>query len=211
MMDKSPAQAFQVSVSPWPIRGSPYRKCGAGGTAVSHASSVLRSTLTSSAPPGTAIANGSTMVKAVSATINAAAAARGRRMRPVSHAKAGQVANTRMAAQSKAEKNGYSTKPQPSAMPPMSMPIKIRSAITVVSSPARVTWAGYGLRMGGRGDKRAAAWVVSARLKTGAAPHGRRRLVVVWPRSAIPAAIAWGETSRRLLQMLTFCQEQENQ
>ncbi len=88
------------------MSGTAYNQCGAGGTLASHASSDSRIALTSSAPCGAARPRGNTTTRATSSTMNRAMVGLGSRKLRSSQTKTGQVAKTRMAAQSRAEKNG---------------------------------------------------------------------------------------------------------
>ena len=90
---------------------------------------------TSLAPPGAASASGSTSTTAVSATITPAAAPRPSRTCWRSHSHTGQVVNTRIAAHSSDEKNGYSTSTQPTPIPPSSNANSTRSAVMRWSIP----------------------------------------------------------------------------
>ena len=103
----SAAQRFQRLPSVGPISGISNTQSGDPGSPARNASSMTpRRWFTSLAPPGAASASGSTRTTAVSATITPAAAPRRSLTWVCSHSQTGQVVNTRMAAQSSAEKNG---------------------------------------------------------------------------------------------------------
>ncbi len=103
----SAAQRFHSAPSVGPMSGMSNSQAGAPGRPARNASSMtVRRWFTSVAPPGAARARGSTSTTAVSATIRPAAAPWRRCRRVRSHSQTGQVVNTRIAAHSRAEKNG---------------------------------------------------------------------------------------------------------
>ena len=129
MAERSAAQWFQSGPNIAPSSGMPCTQSGARGSPARNAPSISsRSWATSLPLAGAARASGRTITRAVSVTMIPAAALRPRRRCARSHSQTGQVVNTRMPAQSIAEKKGQSTRTQPTAIPPMRSPISRRSA-----------------------------------------------------------------------------------
>ena len=81
-------------------------------------------------PLGAASAIGNTIMTAVNPTMTRAAALRRKRRRARIHSCTGHVVNTRIPAHSNADRNGYSTRTQPTTTPPINNAMRIRCSIT---------------------------------------------------------------------------------